>query len=122
MRISDWSSDVCSSDLGAGRPGHELDVAPVVGKHPMAGVERAGRVAGGDRVDELAMAAEAVTISPGPADRDLEIGAQNGRHGERERLQQPAARALAHDSGESQLSADGTRDRYGPLTSPVGTT
>src|SRR3546814_2360487 len=30
LRISDWSSDVCSSDLGRGRPG----LLPVCNRHP----------------------------------------------------------------------------------------
>src|SRR3546814_6184156 len=47
MRISDWSSDVCSSDLGQG--------AHVVGSHVGAGEDRddAGRLLGCGLVDAL---------------------------------------------------------------------
>src|SRR3546814_4318883 len=48
MRISDWSSDVCSSDLGgeAGRPGllHDLEAGPAA--------DEEGEVGGGQRAVE----------------------------------------------------------------------
>src|SRR3546814_979528 len=43
MRISDWSSDVCSSDLGIGRHGAEFQ--PQAGENPYIGVVH-GVVAG----------------------------------------------------------------------------
>src|SRR3546814_10327299 len=44
LRISDWSSDVCSSDLGTGRSRHRLrDLVPLV--EPVVGRDRPYRAA-----------------------------------------------------------------------------
>src|SRR3546814_3350945 len=42
MRISDWSSDVCSSDLVAAREGRAYEPVTAVGQHNAGVVERAG--------------------------------------------------------------------------------
>src|SRR3546814_6240828 len=48
MRISDWSSDVCSSDLIADHP-HQRDVEPHIGAH----ADRADHQQGCDRIDAV---------------------------------------------------------------------
>src|SRR3546814_1597618 len=63
MRISDWSSDVCSSDLDAGEQGHEdacerdraghrrAGIGPVAGDRPCGGVDDGERHACSRRDD-----------------------------------------------------------------------
>src|SRR3546814_12135313 len=52
MRISDWSSDVCSSDLSARAPAQR--VRPVAVEHVLAHIEVEGReVDGAEGVDRL---------------------------------------------------------------------
>src|SRR3546814_17874472 len=62
MRISDWSSDVCSSDLHW--PGTGVAALPYAGASVRAGLIRAARVARPDPT-VLAGAAEAASSSPG---------------------------------------------------------
>src|SRR3546814_3568165 len=56
MRISDWSSDVCSSDLGARNrtiaAAHDHHLRPAGDQRPHFGVEIGG-IADGDGVDQL---------------------------------------------------------------------
>src|SRR3546814_8155620 len=54
MRISDWSSDVCSSDLGAGGQGELMgDVAVVdCDQHPLAGAGAFGDLEIGMRIGD----------------------------------------------------------------------
>src|SRR3546814_6961308 len=53
MRISDWSSDVCSSDLNLDRRRHVLQHLD----HPVGGLQErcatAGRAIAGGRIDQL---------------------------------------------------------------------
>src|SRR3546814_979790 len=57
MRISDWSSDVCSSDLARAQPqpepGHRLREPPALGLAVGAGRAAAGGAAAGHRQDSL---------------------------------------------------------------------
>src|SRR3546814_19274633 len=69
MRISDWSSDVCSSDLAAGR----LATAVGVCRQICDAVGTAGRP--GDSACELELSCAVVAVRlPGPG------GAEPGRH------------------------------------------
>src|SRR3546814_3076744 len=80
MRISDWSSDVCSSDLLDGRD----DVAAIVltGADPAfcAGLDLKELAGGGDALKETGATGERKAGSPGPIpDMDTPvIGAVNG--------------------------------------------
>src|SRR3546814_17190534 len=58
MRISDWSSDVCSSDLGADRR-YGIDIDLIVEQHPAAAVDL--------RVDEAGQQPAALQV-------DLAVG------------------------------------------------
>src|SRR3546814_7607551 len=75
MRISDWSSDVCSSDLRA-KNSHLFDAAPAVGGELGApGIERAGRDGrahfGHDRQVEMQVVQG---IEPRPRSEERRVG------------------------------------------------
>src|SRR3546814_11280531 len=54
MRISDWSSDVCSSDLPEQRARHRRRSLRIVGRHLVLGLEQLDVVVGGlEEVDTL---------------------------------------------------------------------
>src|SRR3546814_1036131 len=73
MRISDWSSDVCSSALGLG-----IDVAIGAEAHIAAGAIGAGKIGAGRNAD--------VSIGLDQADRSVAaIGSDRGRSGRRDR-------------------------------------
>src|SRR3546814_9085544 len=75
MRISDWSSDVCSSDLHGQRAEDARRVAAEVGRRDVAGAQRAAvvaqaGVAAGDR------GADRPRPAFGDATRDLGVGTE----------------------------------------------
>src|SRR3546814_8300396 len=74
MRISDWSSDVCSSDLPPQRCGHRLPAHAVAVAVEMeslgAGVAAAALPADPDRAHRLVVAATARAGDAGYRDRD----------------------------------------------------
>src|SRR3546814_14648132 len=73
MRISDWSSDVCSSALGLG-----IDVAIGAEAHIAAGAIGAGKIGAGRNAD--------VSIGLDQADRSVAaIGSDRGRTGRSDR-------------------------------------
>src|SRR3546814_16820693 len=86
MRISDWSSDVCSSDLIADHP-HQRDVEPHIGAH----ADRADHQQGCDRIDavidEIAIVGplDAAPAREAAVERIAEPGDEIGRASWRER-------------------------------------
>src|SRR3546814_13700405 len=75
MRISDWSSDVCSSDLHGQRAEDARRVAAEVGRRDVAGAQRAAvvaqaGVAAGDR------GADRPRPAFGDATRDIGVGTE----------------------------------------------
>src|SRR3546814_8485957 len=69
MRISDWSSDVCSSDLRGGGRGigaEQFLAAPGMGNHR---VHRHHRIDGGERVGPRGQ-------SVGGVDRSIDVGVE----------------------------------------------
>src|SRR3546814_1729960 len=61
MRISDWSSDVCSSDLAGPSMASRVDAAPTV--HPVAAHTEATIEAGAYRADAVAAAQQMVQVA-----------------------------------------------------------
>src|SRR3546814_9962392 len=77
MRISDWSSDVCSSDLAAAAEIHGI---PAAGRATGGGIER-GRFGAGQRAAPRALRtaqADRRRRATGVADREVEQGRATG--------------------------------------------
>src|SRR3546814_2761074 len=111
MCISDWSSDVCSSDLGAGGPGPK-QLASVAGK---ALVELALEAARGAGLDEVVLVEGAVDLS-GHAGGATLLRNPRWEEGLATSLQVALAHARAegHDAvvvGPSDQPGDGTGPR-----------
>src|SRR3546814_18673945 len=62
MRISDWSSDVCSSDLTGGGVDHDMVMVPAERRHGLRQLTGAT----GEDPEELLVAAEGTGSSPDP--------------------------------------------------------
>src|SRR3546814_6706088 len=91
MRISDWSSDVCSSDLGAVEPRHAVDRERGMGQHDRRELYRAdpemGRTwrAGAARDGRYRRGRQAARAAQDAGVRDLgEAGRAGGRGGRSE--------------------------------------
>src|SRR3546814_10546609 len=109
MRISDWSSDVCSSDLQQGKPEHAAE----------EGAEEA-LVVVEDEVD----AVEAALLAPEEADRDHgaegndeEYHQHRRRKDQRQMVGQRARPVASHCSSTTQRSAGSTT----PISLPAST-
>src|SRR3546814_3642921 len=108
MRISDWSSDVCSSDLEAERPAHLLRVEP---DGAADGSRRAEDAGGAGDVP----AAVVVIGIDGVADAALHFDADN------ERGQQVAARQRADLRQRQQRRSDRSEEHTSELQSLMRT-
>src|SRR3546814_20571230 len=108
MRISDWSSDVCSSDLQVGggrRPGVDQEIAVLVRHHGPAD----GEPAAAGSVDEL----------PGLMARRVFEGAAAGAAADRLAVG-PLALAFLHARPDLRRTARGARKRGVVGTRGVG--
>src|SRR3546814_8148343 len=97
MRISDWSSDVCSSDLGLTHPATEIHE-----RLPATGVERdiappAGPQVGGHLRQRRAVEAAVVDLRPPLVDLYREPDRLGGLAG-------PSQRAADHSRGADRKS------------------
>src|SRR3546814_9218084 len=109
MRISDWSSDVCSYDLGAaGRSDRADEVAVAIeqdrGRHRRTRALAAGdRIRGGDgpcgrvpgKIGELVVEEEAVHHAPGP---EVRFDRGGDRHRIAARIDDDHVRSEEHTS------------------------
>src|SRR3546814_5694098 len=92
MRISDWSSDVCSSDLGTPATADaRLEIVPPSGDDARQAGTRSGIQAGGegDMLKELQQTKETL------AARDAEVQDLKTRVAELEKLQQDQQQLIA---------------------------
>src|SRR3546814_10098621 len=109
MRISDWSSDVCSSDLRAGARG--IDLHLVEGALLEAGegsdAERADRIAGRSRrvVADDEAAPRAGAADPGPAHDGCDRAADRTVDGEPAFLDHGRAREAVVDRKRTRLNS-----------------
>src|SRR3546814_4226152 len=97
MRISDWSSDVCSSDLGTPATADaRLEIVPPSGDDARQAGTRSGIQAGGegDMLQELQQTKETL------AARDAEVQDLKTRVAELEKLQQDQQQLIALKDGK----------------------
>src|SRR3546814_19836280 len=125
MRISDWSSDVCSSDLGGPIPVRVYKPAGTVGALPVlvyfhGGGWMTGSIAGSDRAVRLmANEAKAIIVSvhyrlapeyPYPAAwEDAEEAFDSARANGASFVGAPALMAVGVGSARGELHTPGTR-------------
>src|SRR3546814_11322148 len=111
MRISDWSSDVCSSDLGTPATADaRLEIVPPSGDDARQAGTRSGIQAGGegDMLQELQQTKETL------AARDAEVQDLKTRVAELEKLQQDQQQLIALKDGKlAKLGRAAGRERVG---------